>query len=807
MLDTYLAYAFQAAGLGILEPLRSGEADNHPPYPRTALLLRAIDAHPGPVVLVLDEAERLTNPALVAIVNFLVRGAPANLHMAIAGRELPAGLDVSASVFDSHAEILTADELRFTRKDIAGFFDHKLSRPELATVLSMSAGWPIALRIRQNEGSVTLTGEARVVRDVIENWVETRLWYSFADHEREFLLDVGLFEWIDAEVLDEVLGMQGGMRRLEVIRALDGLLEPVRSGTSKIWQLHPLIRDHCARRRRREAPERYRRVHGDIARALARRGQTVAAMRHAAQADDAVLLAKMLLDAGGIWLWLREGSDLLIAADRLLVDEVVAQHPRLGPVRCAALAAKSRLAEARRMLAPLHGPPPRTVSGEDLNLYLDRFLARAMVAHYGCESGMTKEEAATLTHVQRLTEAPTFDPVVRSTLEFALCHHFNMHAAFDAATDHGLRVQQILGHNPMLRMSVDVQFGLMAMAQGKVVDANAWYRKGERLARDTFLEDPWFASMVNLLIREMYLERNRMEPVGTIESTPKRLQQGSQLAAHFAATDIALELTRETRGVDGALSMLEDRSAQALQDELPALSRHLAALRVSLLADAGRVDEAQQAWAVNALPETDAGCIDLTHQSWREAESLSCARLRLLMACNEFDVGRRLGRAVLRVAADRGLKRMAMRVRVLCLKLEHRAGKDEAVLEHLLAFLEMFAGTDFARPVVREREVAKEVLERFVQSHRDSPHKRSAEALLAIVNVKPPTAVPPFSDRELEVLGRLETHRDDDIAAALGITRYGVRYHVGNIFGKLKVHRRREAIGRARTLGILPPGS
>ena len=223
------------------------------------------------------------------------------------------------------------------------------------------------------------------------------------------------------------------------------------------------------------------------------------------------------------------------------------------------------------------------------------------------------------------------------------------------------------------------------------------------------------------------------------------------------------------------------------------------------LADTGRVEEAQQVWAVGGLPETDAGCVDLAGQSWREAESLSAARLRLLTAQGEFDAGRRLGRNMLRVANDCGLKRTAMRMRVLCLKLEHLAGDHAAAVEHLIAFLEMFAETDYVRAMVREAEVAQAVLEEFLKTHPGSPHGNVAKTLLAVVSAKPAPAVPRLSEREMQVLRRLETERDDDIAAQLGISRYGIRYHVGNIFRKLDVRTRREAVRCARTLGILPP--
>ena len=88
MLDAYLAYAFKLAGIELLAPLQSDEADIALPFPLTTIILRAVEAHGSPVVLALDEAERLTDPSLVAHLNFLVRGAPPNLHVALAAREL-----------------------------------------------------------------------------------------------------------------------------------------------------------------------------------------------------------------------------------------------------------------------------------------------------------------------------------------------------------------------------------------------------------------------------------------------------------------------------------------------------------------------------------------------------------------------------------------------------------------------------------------------------------------------------------------------------------------------------------------------
>jgi LuxR family maltose regulon positive regulatory protein len=67
--------------------------------------------------------------------------------------------------------------------------------------------------------------------------------------------------------------------------------------------------------------------------------------------------------------------------------------------------------------------------------------------------------------------------------------------------------------------------------------------------------------------------------------------------------------------------------------------------------------------------------------------------------------------------------------------------------------------------------------------------------------------VEPLSERELEVLGLLNERRaDKEIAQLLNISPLTVRKHNQNIYQKLGVTSRKQAIARARELGLLQPG-
>ncbi len=104
-------------------------------------------------------------------------------------------------------------------------------------------------------------------------------------------------------------------------------------------RLHPLIKDRCEKQRFEEDPERFRAIHRGICVALARRGQVVAALRHAVEANDADLLGPIAEGQGGVRLWMEQGLEALRTVDNLLSEPIRASYPRLALVRCIVLTA------------------------------------------------------------------------------------------------------------------------------------------------------------------------------------------------------------------------------------------------------------------------------------------------------------------------------------------------------------------------------------------------------------------------------------------------------------------------------------
>ena len=807
-LDAYLPFAFQTAGLDVLGAVGGQDGGGASLEHRTALLARAVEQHGAPCVLVLDELEQLVDPASLALLNQLLNQGPPNLHLAIACREIPPLFDVAAQVFAGRAEMLTADDLRFSEQDIARFFGPGVARRDIASLSEESRGWAIAVRILRNERRGGADATAEDVRRAADSWVESRLWRGLSRSDRDLLLDVGLFERIEAGLVNEVLETPDAKRRVQAIPALDGLLDSVGGADADAIRLHPLIREHCARRRASETPDRFRRIHGRISRALARRGETVDALRHAHEAGDVALVGSIMDGVGGVSLWHREGLVRLQAADRFVTREVMDRFPRTALAHCIVLLLTGRLDEARRMYRSLNAKRPGVAGDaidEDFDHNVDDAVVHGMLCLYGCERLGSASMEAIVAERERFTEMDEVDPFIRAGFEHGLGIAHNLRAEFDRAGERADRAERCLPDSPYLGALVDLVRGQVAMARGRTVAATDCYARSLAAARASFLRDPGVAAIGETLMSELNLERNRIAGVRNGHRFPKALlTTGTPLATYAAAAGVALDLTLERDGIDAALAAVEAMLDHARTADLPAVVRYLTAERVSLLVIKGRIGDATRAWRDDGLPEETWECLDLKGQSWRELEAIACARLRLQIASGRFEAGRAFLFEATSVTAERELCRTRMRMLALGIALACEAGSPAEAERHLVQFVRLFDTSDYVRPLVRERRSCWPAIEGLLADRAGSPESGAAERLLDMLRGSEQPAPPSLSPRELAVLRRLEASSDNEIAAALQLTKAGVRYHVGNLFAKLGVRDRWNAVRRAEQLGLLP---
>ena len=808
LLLDYLAYAFARGGLKLsgLRQLWTNDQHSRQAGYRAGLLMRAIENYGKPCLLVLDEVERLDSAGAVAIVDLLLRRGPRNLHFAMAMRSNPRGLDLATALLDRQASILTADDLRFSPPEIALFMGSPLTREQLVSAAERTEGWPAALRMHRTlqgigEGSGALR-ELPGYQETVAEFLGARLMRDLDGDSRDFLLDIALFDTFDPSLMEEVLPGERFACRTEVLSKLHGLFRPV-DPSGDVLRLHPMVREYCRLRRLREDAGRFQRLQRRLATAMVRRGKLNDALRHAGETGDDRLWGTILEESGGVSLVLKVGVEQFLRTSRCLGSELVAVYPRLALMRCIALLLEGSRDDAwalfERVRKSTRDFEQDRAGGDIRALRVEGVIARSVMSACACQSIGDARVSRLLEEAASLVQDEELPPALRGSLYAVLAVADQQRVRFEPGRRRGTKAKQffVLSGSVHGRGLIDLQGGVVAMAQGRVHDAMAAYTRNGP------------TTIARILLAELHIERNRneFESTWTADGCAGLGEVRGWFDVHAAAHGNQVALAFESGGFDAALGVLDDSLRRAVRRHLPSLERLLSAQRVSYLAAAGQAEAARRAWESAGLPERLSDQLNLDGQSWREMEAIACARIGLLGAEEEFDTARRVALNLRNTARAHGLTRTLMRCLAESIGLECRAMNLDGAVARLQEFLHRFRLADYSRPLMRDRQVSVRVLRRLLDREPDSDTRGYAESLLdELGEPRAPEKrqAPSYTLREINVLhGLVEGQRDKEIARRLGLTENGVRYHLKKIYRKTGASSRVEAVRRAQSAGVL----
>ncbi|MFI7573950.1 LuxR C-terminal-related transcriptional regulator [Micromonospora sp. NPDC049497] len=810
---TYLAAALRAA-------TRETDGRSEPPLPdrsprpdQLELLAVALAAREQPVLLVLDDLHRITDPAALTGLEFLLRHAEGRLRLLVGAR---AGLPLAVHRLRLAGELTEVgpDELAFTGDEIADLLTaHGVVLPVAGVrrLRERTGGWPAALRF----AALALRGRPDPARWVeqfggdqpdVAGYLNEEVLAGLDSETRDVLRRTAVADTVCTGLADALTGRADTEETLAGLASDGGLLR--RDDSRPPWyRCHPLLADLLHAELARLPADELRELHLRATGWYADNGRPADALRHALHAGE----------------WTRA------------TDLFVARWPELAPY------------DGDGPTGPAPAPPPADAVRHDPELALACAAERAHAGDGDAAAG----------HLRMAVEAARSLPAPRrdrfrslaAAVELALARLAGDPSGVRAAADR-LRAAHPPAPLPAeprggdavtdadVRAVTETALGLADLADGDLRAAAAAFarsvstsreagrlrtelvgasraallhavrgdlRAAEDLAREALALPPCHGWACRLDCGYAYLA---LAVVALHRDQPEEAEANLALAAPAtgeapAGAVAALcraHLLRDAGDLAGGhRTLVEARERLADRPGAGELTHWLIAAEADVRGARGDLDTARSLLA------------DRVRDGAAPVESLAVALARVeLRAGDPRAADRTLPDWQAPEAADWPLP-VRLDAAVLDAVLARRAADDRRAGRILERALDLAAPEGYRRPFTRAEPGVRDLL----AAHLDAgtAHWPTVSDLVRGVD-EPPDGPPPgpgpaeldepLTERELTILRYLQSILSNvEIAAELSLSVNTVKTHVRNIYRKLDATRRRDAVRRARDLHLI----
>ncbi|MFD1081575.1 helix-turn-helix transcriptional regulator [Micromonospora andamanensis] len=279
--------------------LRSVVGPAEPPLPdrvprpdELELLAAALAARERPAVLIVDDLHRVTEPAALAGLEFLLRHSEQRLRLVAAGRT-GSPLAVHRLRLAGELTELGPDDLAFTGDEIADLLTaHGVAVPAaaVARLRQRTGGWAAVLRIaalalRDQPDPERWISELGADQPEIAGYLRAEPLGGLEPKDRELLRRAAIVDAVCAGLATALSGDADTEERLSTLADDSGLLH--HDGGRPVWyRCHPLLADLLHRELVRLPPEELRDLHLRATGWYAGNGRPAEALRHALAAGD-----------------------------------------------------------------------------------------------------------------------------------------------------------------------------------------------------------------------------------------------------------------------------------------------------------------------------------------------------------------------------------------------------------------------------------------------------------------------------------------------------------------------------------------
>ena len=250
-----------------------------------------------------------------AIAAEMIRSLPNNLHLIQIRRDIP-GVPIGELAPAGNYQKITASELKFSQEEVQHLASlHGLSsdNPETQEILHSAQGWPAAVQLiarglskgeKFTASAKDISSSGEPLRLIVEEVVN-----GLSDEERNLLAPLSAAEVFTSELAQRVLGKNFSQSKIDNL-AFEGSLLTKSTADEPTYKIHSLIKEILYQNLSQDG-DRCRQIHHTLSEYFEENLNPTGAMEHAFLSQDYQLFERLFRKGARIYAVTGRGKELL----------------------------------------------------------------------------------------------------------------------------------------------------------------------------------------------------------------------------------------------------------------------------------------------------------------------------------------------------------------------------------------------------------------------------------------------------------------------------------------------------------------
>ncbi len=792
-----------------------------PPETITATLTNSILGTPHKFLCVLDDFHVIQDRTILAALETLIAHLPPQLHLALVTREDPllplARLRASRQI----TEIRSAD-LRFSSQEAGSFMKEMmglaLSEGDLALLEERTEGWIAGLQLaglsmQGREDLSNFIANLRGTQRFILNYLMDEVLGRQNGEIQVFLLQTSILEGLNGDLCDAVTGRSDSSQVLERLFTANLFLIPL-DDEGHWYRFHHLFLDLLRNQQNRLPKENLLALHRRACRWFEGAGMPGDAIEHALAARDYGHVVD-LLELNAMPMVSQGDFRTLEGWMKALPPEWQASSPKANLAVALIHLIHGNYERVATYLAQADVPISRANVSDAKTIAMRAEWLAIRSNLYNVEGNSAEGLASAR---QALLDLPPENYSMRSVAYIGLGGAYRLAGDFTnlvAAYKLAIQNSEVAG-NLMAKMIAVVALTLTATQNGRLNQAyEAGYEFIDWIERSGSPALPVLGTVYASVSLACY-EWNQLEKG---RAYILRSLQLNRLIGHNAgqayAKIILARLQLAEADLENAGKSIQE-SAELTRLGIPAwLKPEIVAQQVRVYLALANPTSAEAVLRQHGLCLEDNMPVPERIVYPDELLLVACLRWLLYRAREmslpvDLESGIKLAGLIIAKEIEEGRLGITLEALLLRAQLQSALGQKEAGMDDVCQALRLAEPEGFVRLFVDEGPEMAALLKRSLEGN--VPREYLKRLLMAFPPTKTgvesipagPELAEPLTERELEVMRLISQGlKYSEIAARLFITVNTVRFYVKEIYGKLNVNNRTQAIETARQLGVL----